>query len=568
MNKLKIILLLVLVVTLLLPVQAKDKIDSKIRFNDFYGEVKIRPNAEADDSYEFVDIDTIIYEDDRIKTEEDSGAILGLGDMSTYVIKPETTLIIHTEENNVSKIEMLNGCIWGNIKKMSEGKSINIEMSQCVAGILGSTVKFSTENGKDEITCTKGSCDIYDLIRKEVIAKITAGQQAIVDGNGVKIIEIVIEDAQQELKEQLDKSNEKQSIKQLIEQLNGQTGQINTGKKTLDTAIEFIKKAIEKDNLSENELNNYTTNYQKYLKDGQRLVSLFVEINSSISVLSKKIEDKSNSEVVVTEEEKKDANQAIQNAKSAINDFGQALDLLIEYGAKFELKLGNTDPLTKYQNEKTEEIKESLNSIDSDLDGIIKEISDDSSYNDFKDAAEKCEALLRDMKKINEGITVDNIGKDNQDAVQKVYSVLYTKIEKAMNDFSSVPVVTDSLIKSMNDIDGNLGTYSSSVRSFINKYKSITNSSSVVKSEYVTDVTRALSSYDRMRRNYTKANRMYNETVKNFKNSSYKSAEFKEVEAYWDRIDEAMRELDNEATELSSILDEVKTELNSLLEAK
>ena len=30
--------------------------DSKIRFNDFFGEVKIRCNFEEDDSYEFVDI--------------------------------------------------------------------------------------------------------------------------------------------------------------------------------------------------------------------------------------------------------------------------------------------------------------------------------------------------------------------------------------------------------------------------------------------------------------------------------------------------------------------------------
>ena len=38
-------------------------------------------------------------EDDRIKTEEESGAILGLEDMSIFVIKPESILIIHTEED-------------------------------------------------------------------------------------------------------------------------------------------------------------------------------------------------------------------------------------------------------------------------------------------------------------------------------------------------------------------------------------------------------------------------------------------------------------------------------------
>ena len=118
MNKLRIILLLVLAVTVLLPVQAKDKIDSKIRFNDLYGEVKITHNADKYGPYEFAELDTVIYEDDLIKTEEDSGAILGLEDMSTYVIKPESILIIHTEENNVSKIEILVGTMWEILKRM------------------------------------------------------------------------------------------------------------------------------------------------------------------------------------------------------------------------------------------------------------------------------------------------------------------------------------------------------------------------------------------------------------------------------------------------------------------
>ena len=65
------------------------RVDSKIRFNDLYGEVSIRPDYEEDDAYEFAELDTIIYEEDRIRTKEESGAILGLEDMSTYVIKPD-----------------------------------------------------------------------------------------------------------------------------------------------------------------------------------------------------------------------------------------------------------------------------------------------------------------------------------------------------------------------------------------------------------------------------------------------------------------------------------------------
>jgi len=135
-------------------------IDSHIRFNDFYGEVKMRPNWKDDDSYEFVDLDSPIYECYRIKTEEDSGAILGLEDMSTYVIKPESIIIIRTEEKKTSKFELLVGSIWGNIKKMAEGKSIDVEMSQCVAGISGTIVAYEEKNGVSSVYLFAGKVDV------------------------------------------------------------------------------------------------------------------------------------------------------------------------------------------------------------------------------------------------------------------------------------------------------------------------------------------------------------------------------------------------------------------------
>ena len=135
-------------------------IDSHIRFNDFYGEVKMRPNWLEDDSYEFVDLDSPIYECYRIKTEEDSGAILGLEDMSTYVMKPETTLIIRTEEDNTSRFELIVGTLWGQIKKMATGKSVKCEMSQCVSGISGTIVAWEEKNGVSSVYLFAGKVDV------------------------------------------------------------------------------------------------------------------------------------------------------------------------------------------------------------------------------------------------------------------------------------------------------------------------------------------------------------------------------------------------------------------------
>ena len=123
-------------------------IDSHIRFNDLHGEVSIRPNWEDDDAYEYAEIETVIYECDRIRTKEESGAILGLENLSTYCIGPETELVIHTEEENISKIEMIIGCMWSNVKKMAEGKTLEIETSQIALGING-TIFACEETGKE-----------------------------------------------------------------------------------------------------------------------------------------------------------------------------------------------------------------------------------------------------------------------------------------------------------------------------------------------------------------------------------------------------------------------------------
>ena len=153
------LVLVILFFSLSLPAKAQDirfvkegkcrQVDSKIRFYDYWGEVKIRCSFEEFDSFEFVDFDTVVYEDDLIKTEEESGAILSLYDMSTYIIYPESSVIIHTVEFPViPKWKLLVGSMLTNIKKMAEGKSLEVEMSQCICGGEG-TIFVCEETGNE-----------------------------------------------------------------------------------------------------------------------------------------------------------------------------------------------------------------------------------------------------------------------------------------------------------------------------------------------------------------------------------------------------------------------------------
>ena len=162
-------------------------IDSHIRFNDFYGQVMYRPNWEEDDSYEFADIDAVLYECYRIKTWEDSGAILGLEDMSTYCIRPESIIIIQTAPNNRTRFQMIMGALWGNVKKMAQGKSIKCEMSQCVAGISGTIVAFEEKNGVSKVTLFAGKVDVTSKkTKKKTVLK--PGETSSVSKDGKIVV--------------------------------------------------------------------------------------------------------------------------------------------------------------------------------------------------------------------------------------------------------------------------------------------------------------------------------------------------------------------------------------------
>ena len=799
----KRIVVLLLVVAQLLPVceipaaHAADKIDSKIRFNDFYGEVKIRPDAEEDDSYEFVDLDTVIYEGDRIKTEEDSGAILGLEDMSTYVIKPDSTLIIHTDEGNVSKIEMLAGSMWGNIKKMSEGKSLEVEMSQCVCGINGSTVKMKVvkkndntkvikkavpgktvnkynfnknkkqlkksgfkgkvkkagynqnsnkktvnlDNSKevqlktfsvtktesvekkevvkieagrqstqqksidlakaktitkaeneakskthvktpkqpslvtnfekriktspetklskeleereniklnvdkaqivansdlakkqtvnqdvimnrvagktpelaghnqsnnqddqqqigddndnnvgndgdddydyddnnvgdgndnndgddgefvDQVTVTKGHCVITNNSNNSV-TQLSAGQQAVIDGKGnVNVTDVDIEAEQNDLNEDLNNMNDKQSTDQLIDKLNDQTGQINQTKNGVDNAITTIKKAVE-GNTSSEMIKQAASLYNKTVEEGKRFVSIFVEVNSCISVLSQRIADKSTSQA-----DKDAASEAINNANAAMTNFSLSLDALTAYADTIEEKLGTQDQdSSTLMAEKAKEIKDAIESANKELDeDIVKSITDESSYSDFKNAITRCEALLKDIQNLSQNIKADEVGTASAEALTKQYEILAGKIEKAIKDYSSVPEVNNASLTQMNVFAKDVPGFSSDIRKYLKEYKAIENSSTDAKKRYVESATRTLASYDRMRRVYAKANRMYTQMEKEFKQSKFKTSEYNDVKESWENIEKAMTEIDNEASELSTCVEDLKNQLEGLL---
>lgn len=117
---------------------------SKYEFFDLWGEVSIRCNDEEDDAYEFARLDEPIYENDRIRTKEESGAVLvweledhenpyhdqtfTMGEESIIVIpiKPRDPCDIRNYEDGRINWGYVAGKMWAiekhNFKRMLEGR--------------------------------------------------------------------------------------------------------------------------------------------------------------------------------------------------------------------------------------------------------------------------------------------------------------------------------------------------------------------------------------------------------------------------------------------------------------
>ena len=113
--------------------------DEIVRFGGLHGDVSVRPNCADDDAYVFAWLDMALHHDDRIKTLTRSGAILSFSDMSTFVMKEDTTIVLDIANEQRSKLGLIAGNVWVNLQKMVKGGSMEVEMGHAVLGTKGTT---------------------------------------------------------------------------------------------------------------------------------------------------------------------------------------------------------------------------------------------------------------------------------------------------------------------------------------------------------------------------------------------------------------------------------------------
>ena len=143
-------------------------IPSGVSFSDIYGEVYVIPANDPNDFY-FAELDAQLCVGDIVEVRAEGGAILSLRDMTTFVMRNNSSVRIGDLENDSSNKWLLLGHIYTNVKRMLEDGSMDIEMSQAVAGIRGTSFFVSDDGTTSTVKVVNGSVEVTPKVGRPAI---------------------------------------------------------------------------------------------------------------------------------------------------------------------------------------------------------------------------------------------------------------------------------------------------------------------------------------------------------------------------------------------------------------
>jgi ferric-dicitrate binding protein FerR (iron transport regulator) len=104
--------------------------------------------------------------------------------MSTFILKAETEIVLVVPENKDSKLKLVIGNIWTNVKKMVKDGSMEIDMEQAVLGTKGTTFVCSSDGKTSTMQIIEGTVEITGKTDGKKIL-VSGGQQVTATGKGL-----------------------------------------------------------------------------------------------------------------------------------------------------------------------------------------------------------------------------------------------------------------------------------------------------------------------------------------------------------------------------------------------
>lgn len=139
-----------------------DKEYSHVGFSDLYGEVYVITTCPLCDDVDFyfAELNAILYMGDMIETRSHGGAVLSLRDMTTFITRPGSIIRIDDTSGSANRLSLLMGHVWVNVKRMLDDGTLDVEMSQAIAGARGTVFSLEETGDKSILRVMRGAVEI------------------------------------------------------------------------------------------------------------------------------------------------------------------------------------------------------------------------------------------------------------------------------------------------------------------------------------------------------------------------------------------------------------------------
>jgi len=551
------ILLLVAFLLLFSPCFAAE--DSGIKFSDLHGEVTVRPD-DNEEGWELAELSSKLNVLDHVKTEQDSGAILSMQDMTTFVVKPESEIILTVPSGQDSKVTLVAGNIWVNVKKMVTNGTMEVEMSQAVAGIKGTNITCQTSRDEDRIQVLRG---IAEVLIRETQERMTVaeGEELVVKAGGkTEKVEIDVTAEQKKWEEQTSRM--------------GESIQMNEVPDVLKGIMDAESSEFSRINETFTKLSAMTSIDQAEAlaikKDAERFIGVILEDNLILNSIRKRIDT------------------AMQSPDLPAADRVRLVSLMKEVAAVLARQQSYQNQTTKIMRYNfrlsalTEDISAELEMLrtelaqaTSDVDAVKAVLSANPSGQGqdwFMEATQICansiSALDEVLQKTSELLAQNPTSTELQAMIKNINSQR-TAISTMMRSLVVVEVPAATIIE-MSQIDDVLSDNMVILQREIDAYNMITDAASIRASQTAMErrlkaSARILDSFARVKRSYTKAQRLYDSTVRASAGAKYKTSEQEELDSTWRNISDRFQQLGIVAQQLETNMADLERQLAEFL---
>lgn len=455
--------------------------DCGVRFKDITGDVSVRHGDEDDDSYESAEFDTILHYEDRIKTEVDSEAVLGLADKTSFIIKEKSILVLPEYEGDISYVKMVAGVIWINMKRNLNGQELRLDGTQAVAGIRGTAVRAATDGVNDFFSLSHGRCNITLKENKKVI-KLQPGQQIKIAPKGqYEIKKANVTELNTELKKSMKNLGKNMDNSELINEIKQFNNDIKRGSNELKNSIRKLQ-------------NRGAMTIQTVYSKSSSLSSRVAEAEIVMSNAKSKTEDKNLSKAI------SDLNKTIGEAKELISEVANLAGYDVVEDETEEINSNSENDEVSETNNVASSNKTSTNTttnsdevaVEDVIDvGVLDSLKDleaeltsdlslyNTYYDEYKDAVSssaKTKILSRSLRMIGKFARISR----RYDRAKKLYSSTYTKLSRLKSAESQKQELED-LWRRIDDLYSSLSNEADSLRNHIEDLQNQLNQKGILK---------------------------------------------------------------------------------------